>query len=198
MNLLEKAQNLAADITGKAGNLQNWYIIVEGVECVKDDESISKIDSYLRIDFGGQSERTRTSKNDNCPNWNETFNFKLHEGHVRDVHIKLLGANSTLNNTIGTSTISNAQLPSTIGEERRLKIPIIHNDEIKGMVNLRIKLMLENEPYVPTSYTFDKSSKVHTIDQTQQPYNQMQSTNVNQPLISDSSTAAQSDTNKTF
>jgi len=170
MNLLDKAKNVVSDISGNSGSLQNWIIVVEGAECVKSEDLFSKSDAYLKIEFGGQSEKTHTIKNDKAPKWNETFNFKLHQGHVRDIHLKLMDSDTGLDDGIGSATISKAELPAIIGEEKYFKVPIIKNDQVTAFLHLRIRHLMDAQ----VTSNSDRSANVT------QPY--MQTNQMNQPV----------------
>jgi len=162
MSLLDKAKNVVADLTGNSGSVQNWIIVAEGAECVKNEDLFSKSDAYLKIDFGGQCEKTHTIKNEKEPKWNETFSFKLREGHARDITLKLMDSDTGFDDGIGSAVIPKSELPSIIGEERYFKVPIIKKDQITAYVHLRIKHLMDG----PLQSTSDRSTNLT------QPYGQ--------------------------
>jgi len=176
MNLIDKAKNVATDVTGKAGTIQNWFIAIESAEGIKDEDRFSKSDAYLKIEFGGQSQQTRTIKNDRAPSWNETFCFKLHDGHVRDIHLKLCDRDiGGLDDSIGSATITKAELPTSLGEEKYFKVSMVDKNQVKAMIHLRIKqTMGDLSSTLSSSTTSDQSCKVDSnfnVSQTQ-PMNQ--------------------------
>jgi len=150
MNLFKEIKNLASDVTGNTGPIQNWYITAERAEGLKDKDLFSKSDPYLKIEFGGKHFKTRSIKNDRSPYWNETFHFKLSASHVNDIHITVMDSDITFDDTIGSATISRADLPTRPGEEKYLKVPVYRKEQISGVVHLRVK-QVDDGQVLPSS-----------------------------------------------
>jgi len=136
--LLKHLKNIASD--SSSGTTENWYVTAERAEGVVDKDLLSRSDPYLKIEFGGKHVRTRTIKNDRSPCWNETFNFKLNSANAKQICLTLKDDDFGLDDTIGTATISRADLPSYPGEEKCLKIPVTRKEQVGAIVHLRVKL----------------------------------------------------------
>jgi len=182
MNLLNKLKNLGSDSTGSSGHEVNWYITAEGAEGVKDDDSFSKSDAYLKIEFGGKSVRTRAIKNDRSPNWNETFHFKLRSDQSKDIHIKLMDDDIGFDDGIGSATISRGDLPMYSGEEKFLKIPIYRKDQASGIVRLRVKQIGEGQTVTTQQPIYQSSNVSSTSYPHQQQMPQQFSSGMQQPM----------------
>jgi len=173
MNLLNKIKNLGSD-SSHHGPSQDWYIIAEKGDGIIDEDTFSKSDVYLRIDFGGKQVRTRSIKDDRSPVWNETFHFKVGKGQAQDIHLKILDDDIGLDDGIAHAKVSRADLPTYPGEEKCLKIPMFHKEIVKGMVHLRVKYLDENQQ----TQTASQTSNIHSTAYPQQPYStQPQMTN---------------------
>jgi len=170
MNLLNKIKNMG-DSHESSGVSQDWYIVAEGARGISDEDTISKSDPYLKIEFGGNEVKTRSVKNDRSPSWNETFHFKLNSGQLKDIHIRLMDDDIGFDDSLGTATISKAELPTMSGEEKLLKVPVFKNDQITAMVNLRVRQTTDGQLHSQQSY---QSSTNYPQQQFQQPYNQTQ------------------------
>lgn len=154
---------------------------------IVDKDVFSKSDPYLKIEFGGKHVRTHTIKNDRSPSWNETFHFKLNSQNVKDIHLSLKDDDFGIDDSIGTATLSRADLPCYAGEEKSFKVPILRKEQIGGIVYLRVKLIDGSAP--PTQTNYQTSSSVSSYypqsqnysGPTRQPYqNQAPSYNVSQ------------------
>jgi len=163
MSISDKIKNVASDVVCSSGPMQSWYITIEKGESAKNEDLFSQSDLYLKIDFGGKMERTRTINNSNSPMWNETFNFKLHEGHARDIHFKLLDEDTSRNDIIGTGTILHSELPSNVGEEKFYLVPICYKDKVRGSIYLRVKQVMDNQ-LTSTAHVSDQSCKLSSSE----------------------------------
>jgi hypothetical protein len=173
MNLLKNIKKLATDSTGSSGPTQNWYIVAERAEGLKDKDVMSKSDPYLKVTFGGKSVHTRTIKDDRSPCWNETFCFKLTPDQVKDLEICLKDDDFGLDDAIGKARISRSELPSFSGEEKYLKVPVYSNEQVTGVIHLRVKLMSDGQP-VSQSSNISYTQQQQTQSHPQQPYNMQQ------------------------
>jgi len=190
MSLLDKIKNVASDATGNTGPLQTWSITALGAEHIKDEDKFSKSDPYLKIEFGGKHEKTHVIKNERSPQWNETFNFQVHEGHIKDINLKLMDADTLIDDSIGSATIPKLQLPLLPNEEKIFKLPMLKNHQVTGIVNLRVKHD-SGQPFSSTlpPPTNNQTSNIQptyypqqNFNQTQmQPQPQIQNQNQNQP-----------------
>jgi hypothetical protein len=182
MNLLNKIKNIGGDshTQHSHGLTQDWYITAEKAEGVQDNDMFGKSDAYLRFDFGGKQVRTRSIKNDASPNWNETFHFRILPDAAKDIHLKVLDDDLGFDDGIGHAKISRGDLPMNPGEEKLIKVPIFHKDAVKGMVHLRIKFFIENQP-VTTTQPVQQTTVPQQIYTQQQPYNQTQPMMQQQP-----------------
>jgi len=178
MNLLNKIKNLGGD-SGHHGPTQDWYIIAEKGDGILDTDTFSKSDVYLKIEFGGKEVRTRSIKDDRSPVWNETFHFKVSKDHAQDIRLKIVDDDLGLDDGIGHAKVSRADLPTFPGEEKYLKIPMFHKEQVKGMVHLRVKYLDPNHP----TQIGNQTSNVHSTTYPQQPYMQTQQPMTNQPYM---------------
>jgi hypothetical protein len=164
---------------------ETWYITAVCAEGIKDKDRFSKSDPYLKIYFGGKTVKTRTIKNDRTPQWNETFSYKLRGGTAKDIQLTLMDSDIGLDDTIGTTTVSIADLPVYSGEEKYLKVPVFRKQQITGIVHLRVKKIIEgvipyqqppsgyqqpySQPYPPQSQS-SGYTQPYSAPPLQQPY----------------------------
>jgi len=139
MNLVNKIKNLATDATCSSSAKETWFITAESGEELKFDHKFFKSDPYLKIQFGGKTFKTRTVKNSRSPQWKETFECQLNHHDISDINIKLLDEDIGSDDTIGQATVQKSELPSNSGEERLLRIPLLHKQEVYGTVILRVR-----------------------------------------------------------
>jgi len=171
MNLLNKIKNIGSDQHSSSGHTEDWYIIVERGEGIRDENAISKSDTYLLIDFGGKHEKTRTIKNNRNPIWNQTFHFKLTPDQAQNLHIKLKDEDIGPDDDLGKTTISRADLPSQIGEEKYFKLPLYHEHQASGVIHIRVKRLIDGQPLQSTQPMYQSSNVSSTTypQQTTQP-----------------------------
>jgi hypothetical protein len=172
MNFLKQLKNMATDSSSSSGVVQNWYITAERAEGLKDKDTFSKSDPYLKIEFGGKSFRTRTINNDRSPAWNETFHVKLNSSHAKDINLSLKDDDIGFDDTIGIATVSRADLPTYPGEEKSLRVPIYRKEQISGIVHLRVKLIADVQ-------SISQTSNISTYSQ--QPMSSQSSNSYNPP-----------------
>jgi len=186
MNFFKELKNLASDVTGNTGPTQNWYITAERAEGLKDKDTFSKSDPYLKIEFGGKHVRTRSIKNDRSPNWNETFHFQLNASNVSDIHIKVMDSDIGLDDAIGTATISRSDLPTRPGEEKFLQVPVSRKEQTSGVVHLRVKQVDDGQVLPSSNQPVNQNSNVSSYPQQQQMSSQSQYTygSQQQPMAS--------------
>jgi len=190
--------NFLKNLTGdkSSGRTENWYITVERAEGVEDKDRWSKSDTYAKIEFGGKHFKTHTINNSRTPFWNETFNLKEDSNHIKDLHIKLMDDDFGLDDSIGSATISKADLPTISGDEKTVRIPIYKKDQVTGIVVVRLKKMDEaplssNQPLSQShnisSSNYQSQQQPSTYPQQQQQYSQQQpqySSQQQQPMYS--------------
>jgi len=102
--------------------------------------------------------KTRTIKNDLSPYWNETFHFQIAAQHVNDIRIIAMDSDIAFDDTIGSATISRADLPIRTGEETFLKVPIYSKQQVSGIVHLRVKLLNDGQTSLSTQPMYQSSS----------------------------------------
>jgi len=170
--LLKDLQNLASDVIGKTGPTQEWYITAERAEGVRDKDRFSKSDPYLKIEFGGKHVRTRTVKNDLSPYWNETFHFQLASGQVNDIRLTVMDDDIGFDDSIGTATVSRADLPMRSGEEKYLQVPIFRKQQASGVVHLRVKLLNDGQTSSSNQPMYQSSNISSYPPQQQMPQSQ--------------------------
>jgi len=144
MDFLKKVGiEIVNDISGKdsvSGSDETWYITAVRAEGVQDKDLFSKSDPYLVINFGGKSVHTKTINNDLSPVWNETFTFNTSSSKAaKGIHLKLMDKDVLLDDAIGTADVSGADLPVYSEEEKHLKIPVSKNQQIHGIIHLKVK-----------------------------------------------------------
>jgi len=152
MNLLNNLKNLASDVThtgssssGSSGPLENWFITVLGAEGVHDVDDISKSDPYVKVEFGGKSFETRTIHNNRNPQWNQTFQCQLYPNSYKDLQLTLKDKDIGLDDTIGKGTVSHAEFPSHSGEEKLVRVAILHDGQACGIIKLQLKKVIEGQ-----------------------------------------------------
>jgi len=170
--------------SGSSGDneLETWYITAVCAEGIKDKDIFSKSDPYLKIHFGGKTVKTKTINNDRTPQWNETFSYKIRSGHAKDMQLTLMDSDVGLDDKIGTATVSVAELPTFSGEEKYLKVPVFHKQQITGIVHLRVKKIIEGRLSYPQpsgyvqsySYPYPQPNQIPQQYQPSQPYQQYQ------------------------
>jgi hypothetical protein len=138
---------------------ETWYVTAVRAEGIKDKDRFTKSDPYLVIDFGNKSYRTRTIRNDLSPMWNETFTFKLSPSKAKDLYLKLKDDDVGIDDTIGTAVVSRADLPMYSGEEKYIQVAVKKNEEIHGLIHLRIKKIVEGQSSSYPSSTYQQSSQ---------------------------------------
>jgi len=138
MNLLKDLKNLAHEKMGSSSE-EEWYITVERAEGIDDKDKWSKSDTYVKMDFGGKNVKTHTINNSRTPYWNETFHFQVPQGKGDSIHIKLMDDDIGFDDSIGSATISKADLPTYSGEEKLIKVPVLRKDQATGLVHIRVK-----------------------------------------------------------
>jgi len=156
--------------SSSSGPDETWYVTAVRAEGIKDKDRLTKSDPYLVVSIGSKSFRTRTIKNDLSPQWNETFTFKVSKGKSKDIHLKLKDDDYGIDDTIGTATVSSADLPMYSGEEKYIQIPVKKSEQIHGIVHLRVKKFVEGQQ----SYSSYPSTSQSSYSQ-QQSYPQQQS-----------------------
>jgi len=171
---------MASDATGNTGPTEQWYITAERGEGIKDERLLTRSDPYLKIEFGGKNVQTHPVKNDHSPNWNETFHFTLTDAHAQDIKIRLMDDKFGPDEAIGNATISREDLPSFSGDEKYLQVPIYHNQQITGVVHLRVKQIIEGQPTTSKTY---QSSDVNYSQQQQPQFQQQSEFGLQQPPL---------------
>jgi hypothetical protein len=183
MNLLKEIKNFAHDKLGSGSSpTEDWYITVERAEGIKDTDRWSKSDTYVKLDFGGRDVKTHAINNDRTPYWNETFHFQATPDKSDSIHIKLMDDDLGIDDAIGIATIGKSDFPTYSGEEKLIKVPVLKDNQMTGLVHIRIKRMGgPSKSQGVSNYTSEQYPSSNTQQQQYHPQHQYQ-----QPLSSTS------------
>jgi len=58
----------------------------------------------------------------------------------------------------GKATVSRADLPSNSGEEKLIKVPVLRNEQVSGIVYLRIKQVNDSQPLSSSQHVYQNVS----------------------------------------
>jgi hypothetical protein len=142
MNFLNKI--LSNDTKGSSAD-EDWYIVAERGEGIRDEDLLGRSDPYLKIEFGGKHFKTRTIKNDRSPTWNETFHCRLSDKQAQDIHLTLMDDDIGLDDTIGKAVVSRQDLTPYLAGERSIQIPLLRKGQVTAIVYLRVKKLVNGQ-----------------------------------------------------
>jgi len=144
MNLLEKIKEEftgSSSSSSSSGRLQDWYVTVVRGEGIKDEHFYNRSDPYLKVEFGGKHVKTRTIKQERSPAWNETFHFQLKPDQAGDIVLTLMDDDFGFDDHVGKAVVSKVDLPQYGNQEKTIEAPIYKNNQISGLIYLRVKLV---------------------------------------------------------
>jgi len=149
-----------------SGSEQDWYITVVRGEGIKDDGFFTRSDPYLKVEFAGKNFRTHALKSERSPDWNETFHFQVKRNQGQDIILTLMDDELGFDGHMGRAVISQEDLPRLSNDEKHFQVPIKKNDQITGLIHLRVKLIDNNVQQQ------QQSSNVSSFQSTNLPYQQ--------------------------
>jgi len=168
MDFIKKMKDEFTTSTSSSGHSQDWYVTVVRAEGIKDESFFSRSDPYIKVEFGGKNFRTRALENDRSPDWNQTFHFQLKSDQAQDITLTLMDDDFGFDDHMGRAILSNANLPHYSNEEKFIEVPIKKNDQVTGVIHLRVKLIDNNMQQ-------QQQSNQSTFQSSNIPYQQQQS-----------------------